>query len=490
MNFNPITLGLLVAWVYSGVYAIRLIDQNSEISGKGRAWINLFALLAGPATLLLFYLKEGLLRAKANFGKMLTRTDRRREADIVILDSRGQSVFEGSHPGDTGEAIFRAKWIVYEALCKRASDIFFDPKPNGTVVIRFRVDGTIKTIDELEMELGISVVSAIKVAASMDITEKRRPQDGAFSCESGKGPASFRVASVGAFGGEKITIRVLSNSAGPMSLKDAGLTGENLKILQNAARMPNGMILICGPTGSGKTSTLYALLQTIDFTLKNVISIEDPIEHVVANISQMEVNNKADITFAKLLRNALRQNPDIICLGEIRDEETAQVSSHAAQTGHLIIATVHSNDNLGTIDRLINLGVPMRSIAAMVQLIVSQRLVRRLCPACRKPAELTPQQLSLFEKAKISPKNVHKAVGCRSCDGSGYAGRIALFDLLVMNNSLRAALESEGATLSSIKLKIEAEHGSSILVVEGLKQAAAGMTSMEEVERVTLNLED
>jgi len=162
-------------------------------------------------------------------------------------------------------------------------------------------------------------------------------------------------------GGEKITIRVLSSTAGPMTLKDAGVSGENLKIMQSAIRMPSGMILMCGPTGSGKTSTLYAMLQAIDYSMKNVISIEDPIEHVMENISQMEVNTKADITFAKLLRNALRQNPDIICLGEIRDEETAQVSAHAAQTGHLIIATVHSNDNLGTIDRLVNLGIPLRS---------------------------------------------------------------------------------------------------------------------------------
>lgn len=261
--------------------------------------------------------------------------------------------------------------LIFEALGKRASDIFFDPKPNGTVVVRYRVDGALRVIEEMNASLGASTVSAIKVAAGMDITEKRRPQDGAFSCVSSRGPASFRVASVGAFGGEKITIRVLSSTAGPMTLKDAGVSGENLKIMQSAIRMPSGMILMCGPTGSGKTSTLYAMLQAIDYSMKNVISIEDPIEHVMENISQMEVNTKADITFAKLLRNALRQNPDIICLGEIRDEETAQVSAHAAQTGHLIIATVHSNDNLGTIDRLVNLGIPLRSVAATLQLIVS-----------------------------------------------------------------------------------------------------------------------
>ena len=287
-------------------------------------------------------------------------------------------------------------------------------------------------------------------------------------------------------GGEKITIRVLSSTAGPMTLKDAGVSGENLKIMQSAIRMPSGMILMCGPTGSGKTSTLYAMLQAIDYSMKNVISIEDPIEHVMENISQMEVNTKADITFAKLLRNALRQNPDIICLGEIRDEETAQVSAHAAQTGHLIIATVHSNDNLGTIDRLVNLGIPLRSVAATLQLIVSQR--RKLC-RCKKPVELSPELKEYFKSQNLSTKNVCGPVGCRECDGTGYSGRTALFDLMIMNNSLRSALEAEGATLSSIKEKIEAEHGSTILAYEGFKLVAAGVTSVDEVERVTLNLE-
>ena len=230
------------------------------------------------------------------------------------------------------------------------------------------------------------------------------------------------------------------------------------------------------------------MLQAIDYSMKNVISIEDPIEHVMENISQMEVNTKADITFAKLLRNALRQNPDIICLGEIRDEETAQVSAHAAQTGHLIIATVHSNDNLGTIDRLVNLGIPLRSVAATLQLIVSQRLVRKLC-RCKKPVELSPELKEYFKSQNLSTKNVCGPVGCRECDGTGYSGRTALFDLMIMNNSLRSALEAEGATLSSIKEKIEAEHGSTILAYEGFKLVAAGVTSVDEVERVTLNLE-
>ncbi|MBS1368410.1 MAG: type II/IV secretion system protein [Lentisphaeria bacterium] len=489
MNYNPIFLAVLGVWLYSGIYTLNYVDRRGDAPEKGRALLNLAALFAGPAVLLLFAVADSLKKLRLHFSGLFSKAGaRRKNIDIELLDSRGQPALDSVGGNDSGEAIFRTKYLVFEALCKRASDIFFDPKPNGNIVVRYRVDGALKIVEEMDAVLGGSVISAIKVAAGMDITEKRRPQDGAFSCESSKGPASFRVASVGAFGGEKVTIRVLSSTAGPMTLKDAGVSGEDLKVMQNAIRMPSGMILMCGPTGSGKTSTLYAMLSAIDYSMKNVISIEDPIEHVIENISQMEVNTKADITFAKLLRNALRQNPDIICLGEIRDEETAQVAAHAAQTGHLIIATVHSNDNLGTIDRLVNLGVPLRSVAATLQLIVSQRLVRKLCH-CRKPAQLTPEQQEYFEKQHLSTKNVCAPAGCRDCDGTGYEGRTALFDLMVMNNSLRTVLEAENATLSSIKEKIEEEHGSSILRYEGCKLVAAGITSMDEIERVTLNLE-
>ena len=254
--------------------------------------------------LLLFTLSDALGRLRSQLGGLFSKSGgKRRKIDIELLDSRGQPALDSNHGGETGEAIHRTKVLIFEALGKRASDIFFDPKPNGTVVVRYRVDGALRVVEEMNASLGASTVSAIKVAAGMDITEKRRPQDGAFSCVSSRGPASFRVASVGAFGGEKITIRVLSSTAGPMTLKDAGVSGENLKIMQSAIRMPSGMILMCGPTGSGKTSTLYAMLQAIDYSMKNVISIEDPIEHVMENISQMEVNIKADITFAPIPSN-------------------------------------------------------------------------------------------------------------------------------------------------------------------------------------------
>ena len=258
--------------------------------------------------------------------------------------------------------------------------------------------------------------------------------------------------------------------------------------MRNAVKLPSGMVLICGPTGSGKTTTLYALLKAIDYGMKNVISIEDPIEHIMENVSQMEVNAKADISFGKLLRNSLRQNPDIICLGEIRDEETAQVAVHAAQTGHLIIATVHSNDNIGTIDRLTNLGVPLRSVAGVLQLIVSQRLVRKLCD-CAESVQPSPELHDYLTRAGLPTDRMRRPKGCPKCAGTGYSGRIALFDIMIMTNRLREVFEDEHATISSIKIEMENEHGSSIIAYEGYKLAAYGITSVEEVERVTFDME-
>ena len=426
---------------------------------------------------------------------------------LSIFDARGEEMYgsDESHDLELSDAICELKKILYEAVRSNSSDIFIDPRSNGVQVVRIRVDGALRVMNEIMPPLGDNLINVIKVAAGMDITEKRRPQDGSFSIVSDLGPASLRVASVGAFGGEKMTIRLLGSGMGPLTLEDAGLRDDNLRCMRNSVRLPSGMVLICGPTGSGKTTTLYALLKAIDYKMKNVISIEDPIEHVVENVSQMEVNTKANISFAQLLRNALRQNPDIICIGEIRDEETAQVAVHAAQTGHLIIATLHSNDNIGTIlrltigtvhssdnvgtiDRIVNLGVPLRSVAGVLQLIVSQRLVRKLCE-CAVPDTPSPELVHYLRRAGLPTDGFRKARGCRKCGGTGYLGRQALFDIMVMDNRLREVFEDEHATISTVKIEIEARHGSSIMAYEGYKLAAQGVTSIEEVERVTFDME-
>jgi type II secretory ATPase GspE/PulE/Tfp pilus assembly ATPase PilB-like protein len=376
--------------------------------------------------------------------------------------------------------------MIYDAVSMRCSDIFIDPKDEAYVV-RFRVDGMIRIYDTLLESKAVSVVSMIKVASGMDIAEKRRPQDGMFSVLYEGVNTSFRVATVGVFGGEKITIRVIASENTKRDLTSIGLSAEQLTLVRNGVKLPSGMILMCGPTGSGKTSTLYSMLGAIDYSIKNVISIEDPIERVIPHISQMEVNVKAGITFASLLRNALRQNPDVICVGEIRDEETAEVAAHAAQTGHLIIATLHSNDNIGTIIRLTDLGVPLRSIAACLHLIVSQRLVRKLCPHCRKKAQLNQEQLSFCAQYNIPPEYLYEPGGCPKCDHTGYSGRQAVFEILAMTNELRSIMEASDSSVSAIQQYIDAHQGNNTIFAMTGDMLLRGEIPLEEFERVNIN---
>lgn len=489
--FSPMAILILLAWLFSGLYALGLVRQYAHILPERLIpWCNLLTLFAGPATLAAVMLYRVWLQIQEAVNGAAIRKEKELENAIQLVDAQGASVFAGdSANAASSEAVGTVKRLIGQAVERHVSDIFIDPKPNNIYSVRFRIDGSLREVMTLTGTLAISAISAIKVAANMDISEHRRPQDGAFSAQTPSCVASFRVASVGAFGGEKMTIRVLGATSGLKTLKDIGLSPENLRIMENAVRMPSGLILMCGPTGSGKTSTLYALLQSIDYSLKNVISIEDPIENVMSSVSQMEVNTRAGITFSSLLRNALRQNPDIICLGEIRDEETAEVAVHAAQTGHLIIATVHSNDNLGTVDRLQSLGVPLRTIAATLHVVVSQRLVRTLCPHCKQPMTLTPEYRDYFKAANLPEDHVCRATGCRECDGTGYSGRHALFDIMVIDSALKAMLETEGATLSGIQSYIEEQHGASVMAYEGFRLVSEGRTTVEEVERVTLSLD-
>ncbi len=486
MDFDVIGIVILFGWFLCGLYALK---QGAKVLKPYKQYLpyyNLAAVFLGPPALGVCLLVEYGDKFFAGFAKK-SAARKRNEIPLTIIDEKGNDIFRTLQDDHSG-AFDLVKLMIYSALEKQqVSDIFIDPK-NGDYTVRFRVEGQIKLFNTLDESMASAVISIIKVAANMDIAERRRPQDGAFSALMNGVQTSFRVASVGVMGGEKITIRVISSEIGQRSLKDIGFFPEQYKTISNAIRMPSGMILMCGPTGSGKTSTLYAMLSAIDYNLKNVISIEDPVERMMPMISQMEVNVKAGITFASLLRNSLRQNPDVICLGEIRDEETAEVAVHAAQTGHLIIATLHSNDSIGTIIRLMDLGIPLRSIAAALHVIVSQRLIRKLCKRCRKKAVLTPEQQAYFDRQNLNTANLYVPCGCPDCDGSGYAGRRALFEILVMDAGLRAALEEPNASNTSIKAYLDAHQGEETLRHQALRLVEEGETSWDEFERITVNL--
>ena len=479
-------LALLIAfcWFFSGLkvfpYLEKKCRKKDEFVIKYQEYLNLAALVAAPIVCLMVEL-HGLFAGK------FKRTFKQKADELpVIVNSQGQNTFES---GDAdNEIVYYVRKMFADALKLHASDIFIDPKTGDTSVLRFRVDGSLRVIEEFDAFFGSQVINVLKVAGAMNISERRRPQDGSFSLAGKKyGDISVRAATVGAFSGEKIALRILGDASGPKTLAEAGLTGKDLSTLEQAARLSSGMVLICGPTGSGKTTTLYALLKTIDYSIKNVISIEDPIEHVMPSISQMEVNDSAGIGFAQLLRNSLRQNPDVICLGEIRDEETAQTAIHAAQTGHLIIATLHSNDNIGTIDRLANLNIPLRSIAGTLRLVVSQRLVRKLC-TCKKGHAPTAEQSAELERFNIKCGKIYEPQGCSKCGNTGYSGRMALFDILAVDDSLRELLEDDHSNLSSIQKKLKESPDGNVMLRSGYGLVAQGVTSWDEVKRVTMEM--
>ena len=481
MNTNWITIIILYAWLLVGLFTVKELNKKKK-SNPYQILLSFFIGPFGPGWIW-YQNNRDTIKEYLNFKKRQPKenTD---YLNLVFLDSHGRDLFSGQT--EISQIVDRVKKMVYDAVTRRSSDIFIDPKDDAYVV-RFRVDGMIRIYDTLLEADALSVISMIKAASSMDIAEKRRPQDGMFSVLYEGVNTSFRVATVGVFGGEKITIRVISSENSKRDLKDIGLSPAQLSIVRNGVKLPSGMILMCGPTGSGKTSTLYSMLGAIDYNMKNVISIEDPIERAVPYISQMEVNVKAGITFASLLRNALRQNPDVICVGEIRDEETAEVAAHAAQTGHLIIATLHSNDNIGTIIRLTDLGVPLRSIAACLHLIISQRLVRVLCPHCRKKAELNAEQLEFCRQYGIPTDSLYTSSGCSECDHTGFVGRKAVFEMLTMTNELRAVMESSGSSVSAIQDYIEKNQGENTIFNITGNMLLRGEIPLEEFERVNIN---
>ncbi len=317
----------------------------------------------------------------------------------------------------------------------------------------------------------------------MDIAERRRPQDGAFIAKKGQATSSFRVASAGVLNGEKLSIRVLNQNAGTFTLAEIGFTDKQLSIIKSAIAKPSGMVLMCGPTGSGKTTTMYAMLNAIERLTRNVITVEDPIESVLPEASQIEINPKADITFAKALRSILRQDPDVICVGEIRDEETAEIALRASQTGHLVLATIHCDSNAGALIRLLDLGISPILLSSGLSTLVSQRLLRMLCNHCKKPAKLTRGLIEEFEDKHIDYSRMFKAVGCKHCGGTGYYGRTAICDILILTDDIRADIASNEGLLRQLRTEGRRKDRTS-LRKEGLKKVALGVTSLEELKRV------
>jgi len=503
LPFNPIKLFLLIFWVYLCLYFVQQLQFSPLLSPKYRTIYYTITIFTGPLFWLILLIidsakksahtdksvfviiKEQLLNAIYKIKKKTFSRSRHR-SEIKLYDSSGRNFDEiYGHSGNKKEdnnILILTENIIAQALSKRASDILIDPKDETSYTIRLRIDGILRTEQELKSETCKAVVNSIKAISSMDIAERRRPQDGAFIAKKDKQTSSFRVASAGVVNGEKLSIRVLNQNAGTTTLRNIGLTKNQYSNIKEALNMPSGMILLCGPTGSGKTTTLYAMLNEIDRLTHNVITVEDPIEAVLPSTSQIEINTKADITFAKSLRSILRQDPDVICVGEIRDEETAEIALRAAQTGHLVLATIHCDSNKTALVRLLDLGVSPLLLSSGLSLLSTQRLLRKLCKFCKISVEPNEKIIRKFKKIGLDHSHIYKANGCRHCDGTGYSGRTAVCDILTIDDKLKndiRNIESVSNVNTENYLQITSK-----MRKEALKKVAVGITSLEEFKRV------
>jgi type II secretory ATPase GspE/PulE/Tfp pilus assembly ATPase PilB-like protein len=419
--------------------------------------------------------------------------------DVGTIDRAGPPITfvgktQGAHKEDQSRvrqaeesrSYMASKELVYDAVLRRATDIHLEPTAEQ-LSVRYRIDGILHAAEPFDRPTGDAVVNVFKVLSAMDISEKRKPQDGSFGAKLQGRELDFRVATSGSKAGEKLVMRILDNAAGITKLEDLGMRPKLVEAVRGLVTQPHGMFLCCGPTGAGKSTTLYAALREIDRYQKNIITVEDPIEYQLDNITQMEVNTKAGQTFATALRSILRQDPDVIMIGEIRDQETASIACQAANTGHMVFSTVHSNDAVTALFRLLDLGVEPFMIAQALTGVLGQRLVRILCEACKEPYKPKPEFL---KKANLPADKVdvfyrrpeNREQVCQQCGGTGYFGRTGIYELLVLTEAMREMIRENP---SIAKIKAEARKSGMIYLNEdGLRQVIQGRTSIEELLRV------
>jgi len=372
--------------------------------------------------------------------------------------------------------------IIHIAMAKHASDIHIEPRAAETA-IRIRVDGVLRDLQSIPRNLQTSLISRIKILSDMDITERRTPQDGRFMVSVGPRQIDLRVSSLPTQYGEKIVIRLLETSAPLSPFADLGIPDDISESLTDLLSLPQGMLLVTGPTGSGKSTTLYSSLHKLRKPSVNIVTVEDPVEYVLPGINQTHVNTKAGLTFAGCLRSILRQDPNVIMVGEIRDRETAEIAMKAAQTGHLVLSSLHTNDSVSAIVRLIDLGIPGFLITSSVTGILAQRLVRKLC-SCHVVQAATPEfQARMVQAGTLKPPvTMAVSIGCEKCDQTGYKGRIGIYELLRFDDSIRAVIRASGST-DQIR-ETARSNGMRSMQEDAMEKLRSGSTTLEEILRV------
>ncbi len=404
--------------------------------------------------------------------------------DIEVTDTEANLSEDSAPDKDDAPIIVYINKILMDAIRKGASDLHFEPYEKS-YRIRFRIDGILHEVASPPQMLSSRISARVKVMSRLDIAEKRKPQDGRIKLKiTAKKSIDFRVSTLPTLWGEKIVMRILDSSSAMLGIDVLGYEPAQKTMYLEALSQPQGMILVTGPTGSGKTVSLYTGLNILNKAEVNISTAEDPVEINLVGVNQVQINPKADMTFANALRAFLRQDPDIVMVGEIRDLETAEIAIKAAQTGHLVLSTLHTNSAPETLTRLLNMGVPAYNVASSISLIIAQRLARRLCNNCKTPESLPIEELKSqgFTEQQIGNITLFKAVGCEHCT-EGYKGRVGIYEVMRITSEISQIIMSGGNSLDIAKASLAS--GFNSLRLSGLEKAASGVTSLAEINRVT-----
>ncbi len=417
---------------------------------------------------------------KGRISELVEELDRSREG--LSLPTAGPVDLKDTIAASREAPIVRmVDLIIQEGLKRRASDVHLEPGEH-LLSVRYRVDGQLQEAFTVPKAQQNAILVRLKILAGLNITEWRLPQDGRFKLQHDKREIDFRVSVLPIFHGGKVVLRVLDRTALKLGLDQLGCSPEPMQQLTQAVANPYGMLLVTGPTGSGKTTTLYAVLNQLNLPERNIMTIEDPVEYQLDGITQLQVNPEIGLTFASGLRALLRQSPDIIMVGEIRDGETADIATKASLTGQLVLSTLHTNDAAGAITRLVDMGVEPFLVASGVVLIAAQRLARRLCTHCREAVQPSAELKAQLQLA--DGQTIYRAKGCEACQGSGYRGRLALLEVLTINDTIRDMIIQQATSLAIRTYAMQ--HGLTLLREDGLRRVREGATSYEEVLRVTV----
>ena len=404
------------------------------------------------------------------------------EDDIEVLDNKEEEIADLERAAGDSPIIKFVNYTIFNAVKEAASDIHIEPGEKK-LKLRYRIDGVLFESMSPPAHMHAAVVSRIKIMANLDIAERRLPQDGRIRAVIHGRHVDMRVSTLPTVHGEKVVIRILDTGTAKLTLEDLGMDSDALAMLNHQLAQPHGIILVTGPTGSGKSTTLYAALQTMDLRRLNVSTVEDPVEYQLDDVVQVQVHERIGMTFAAALRSLLRQDPDVIMVGEIRDEETARVAIQASLTGHLVLSTLHTNDAPSSVTRMINIGVEPYLIAASTNAVLAQRLVRRICPDCKVEHHPKPEHVGYMEMYGFAKGDLYQGKGCDRCRHTGYTGRVGLYELLAIDDTYRDII-TKSPTVTELR-RLCKERGMVNLREQGFQKVHDGQTTIEEVMRVT-----